>query len=115
MPNSDPFIKDIEAQMARIHETNAKIKDDITRIIDIKGSGLKAASMKLELKTLLTRIDMLKNDIETIIYLQRSQGKEPDVTNLQQQLDTMLADYESLKAKYQLEFPKPKPWWKFWK
>ncbi len=107
--------KTIDELAADMEATNRRLAAAGRALQNAQIEKLKLAEAQLRLKMLETEIRVLENDIQTIIYMQRTQGREPDVDKLRRHLAAKQKELESLAAEYHLELSKPRRWWQFWK
>jgi hypothetical protein len=109
MPTSGP-IKDLAAAMARLDESIAAI----TTWQEGQLSRLKAEVARAELSSMRTQVEILKSQIETHTTLAQARDEDPRVEDLVKRVTAKLDEFDRLKTKYQLEFPPPRRWWRFW-
>ncbi len=111
---ADRQIEEMKKQAEEMKEYGESFANKLAKIQEQLLDQVKIAADKLRIVRLQSEIENLERNIEAITVLEGSQGKEPNVEHLRQELDTKRKELEQLKEKYPKEFQKPR-WWQLWK
>lgn len=98
--------------VAKCHTLDETVTEAAKKAEEARRLREEREKLQLDLAFLRAEIELLRNDIKTILKL--NGGDESRVVDLRQQLAKKVSELKELEAKCPPKLLKPRPSWQFW-